>query len=104
MSFRHGNLCLPTCLGRWHSNSSEDLTDLTDHVEWLRSDPADLAVAIAMYAMLLESRPSRMMWELRSQHRHVIGACAQQLHDGILQTCLRMEPNKKTEKTTAGAS
>ena len=82
--FRHGNLCLPTCSGRWHSDSSEDLTDLTAHLELLRSDPADLA----------ETRPSRMRWELQFQHRHAIGAGAQQLHDACKYVYIFcMEPN-----------
>ena len=86
---RHGNLCLPPCLGRWRF---ESLEDLTAHSELLCSDPADLAVAIAIYAMLTEDRPSRMRWELLFEHRHVIGACTLQLKQGSKYPfCL--EPN-----------
>ena len=46
---RHGNVCLPPCLGRWRF---ESLEDLTAHFELLCSDPRDLAVAIAIYGML----------------------------------------------------
>ena len=86
---RHGNLCLPPCLGRWRF---ESLEDLTAHFELLCSDPADLAVAIALYAMLTEDRPSRMRWELLCEHRHMIGACTVQLKQGSKYPfCL--EPN-----------
>ena len=96
VSFRHGNPCLPTCLGRWRSDSSEDLTDLTARFEWLHSDPVDLAVAIAMYAMFLEIRPSRTRWQLLFQHRHVVGACVCSAATRCLQICFFcMEPNYK---------
>ena len=76
---RHGNLCVPPCLGRWRFVSLEDLTA---HFELLCSDPADLAVAIAIYGMLTADRPSRMRLELLFEHRHVIGACTLQLKNG----------------------
>ena len=79
-------------LAVWRSESSEDLTAL---YEVLCSDPAGLAVAIAMYAMFLEHRPSRSRWELLFQYRHVIGGCAQLLHDAYkYPSCL--EPSYKS--------
>ena len=72
MILRHGNICLPPCLGRWRF---ESLEDLTAHFELLCSDPRDQAVAIAIKGMLTEARPSRMRWELLFEQRHVIGAC-----------------------------
>ena len=88
---RHGKVSLPPCLGRWRF---ETLEDLTAHFELLCSDPRDLAVAIAMYGMLTEDRPSRMRWELLFEQRHVIGACFLQLKEGSKYPfCL--EPNYK---------
>ena len=91
MILRHGNICLPPCLGRWRF---ESLEDLTAHFELLCSDPRDQAVAIAIKGMLTEARPSRMRWELLFEQRHVIGACFLQLKQGSKYPfCL--EPNYK---------
>ena len=84
---RHGNLCLPLCLGRWRFVSLEDLTA---HFELLCSDPADLAIAIAIFGMLMEDRPSRMRLELLFEH--LIGACTLQRKNGSKYPCC-LEPN-----------